>query len=82
MTFLGITIIICFLLDLEDMDVATKAGSTIVAKSSDEEEKKPKIAPRKKRKTNVEKSLEAVFDKFHQFSNDEFIRYITVTFVI
>ena len=56
-----------------------------MAKSSDKSEKntsnekKPKIAQRKKRETNVEKSLEAVFDKFNQFSNDEFLRYITVT---
>ena len=40
-----------------------------------------KIAQRKKRKTNVEKSLEVVFDKFYQFSNDEFLRYITVTLI-
>lgn len=45
-------------------------------------EKKPKIAQRKKRKTNVEKSLEAVFNKFNQFSNDEFLRYITVTLIM
>ena len=44
-------------------------------------ERKPKIAQKKKRKTNVEKSLEAVFDKFNQFSNDEFLRYITVTLI-
>lgn len=44
-------------------------------------ETKPKIAPKKKRKTNVEKSLEAVFDKFNQFSNDEFLRYSTVTLI-
>ena len=30
-------------------------------------ETKPKIAQKKKRKNNVEKSLEAVFDKFNQF---------------
>ena len=36
-------------------------------------EKKPKIAQKKKRKTNVEKSLEAVFEKFNQFSNEEFL---------
>ena len=59
-----------------------------MAKSRDEpekntsNEKKPKIAQRKKRKTNVEKSLEAVFDKFNQFSNDEFQRYLTVTLII
>ena len=41
-------------------------------------EKKPKIAQKKKRKTNVEKSLEAVFDKFNQFSNEESLRYVTV----
>ena len=44
-------------------------------------ETKPKIAPKKKRKTSVEKSLEAVFDKFNQFSNDEFLRYSTVTLI-
>lgn len=44
-------------------------------------ETKPKIAPKKKRKTNVEKSLGAVFDKFNQFSNDEFLRYSTVTLI-
>ena len=44
-------------------------------------ETKPKIAPKKKRKTNVEKSLEAVFDKFNQFSNDEVLRYSTVTLI-
>ena len=44
-------------------------------------ETKPKIALKKKRKTNVEKSLEAVFDKFNQFSNDEFLRYSTVTLI-
>ena len=44
-------------------------------------ETKPKIAQKKKRKTNVEKSLEAVFDKFNQFSNDEFLRYSTVTLI-
>ena len=44
-------------------------------------EKKPKIAQREKRKTNAEKSLEAVFDKFNQFSNDEFLRCITVTLI-
>ena len=42
-------------------------------------DKSEKEAQRKKRKTNVEKSLEAVFDKFNQFSNGEFLRYITVT---
>ena len=44
-------------------------------------ETKPKIAQKKKRKTNVEKSLGAVFDKFNQFSNDEFLRYSTVTLI-
>ena len=44
-------------------------------------EKKPKIAQKKKRKTNVEKSLEAVFDKFNQFSNEESLRYITVILI-
>ena len=44
-------------------------------------ETKPKIAQTKKRRTNVEKSLEAVFDKFNQFSNDEFLRYSTVTLI-
>ena len=44
-------------------------------------ETKPKIAPKKKRKTNVEKSLEAVFDKFNQFSNDKVLRYSTVTLI-
>ena len=43
-------------------------------------ETKPKIAQTKKRKTNVEK-FPAVFDKFNQFSNDEFLRYITVTLI-
>ena len=58
-----------------------------MAKSPDESEentsneKKPKIAPRKKRKTNVEKSLKAVFDKFNQLSSDEFLRYVTVTLI-
>ena len=44
-------------------------------------EKKPEIAQKKKRKTNVEKSLEAVFDKFNQFSNEESLRYITVILI-
>ena len=44
-------------------------------------ETKPKIAHKKKRKTNVEKSLEAVFDKFNQFSNDEFLRHITIVLI-
>ena len=48
-------------------------------KTSDE--KKPKIAQKKKRKTNVKKSLEAVFDKFNQFSKAEFLRYITVILI-
>ena len=43
--------------------------------------KKPQIAQKKKRKTNVEKSLEAVFDKFNQFSNEESLRYITVILI-
>ena len=44
-------------------------------------ETKPKIAQKKKGKTNVEKSLEAVFEKFNQFSNDEFLRHSTVTLI-
>ena len=62
---------------MEDIKEVTKAGGTNVVKSPE----KPKIAQKKKRKTNVEKSLEAVFDKFNQFSNDEFLRYITVTLI-
>ena len=70
-----------------DSKEVTKARGTNMAKSPEKPEqntsnkKKPQIAQKKKRKTNVEKSLEAVFDKFNQFSNDEFLSYITIILI-
>ena len=40
------------------------------------EDIKPKIVQKKKKKTKIEKSLDAVFEKFHESSNAEFLRYI------
>ena len=79
--------IVCFLQDFEDIKEVTQAGGTNVVKSPEKPEEntsnetKPKTSQKKKRKTNVEKPLEAIFDKFNQFSNDEFLRYITVTLI-
>ena len=59
---------------MEDIDKVTQAGGTCanVAKSPDEPEEntsseKPKIAQRKNRKTNVEKSPDAVLTNFISF---------------
>ena len=63
-----------------------QAGGTNVVKSPEKPEEntsnetKPKIAQKKKKKTNVEK-FPAVFDKFNQFSNDEFLRHITIVLI-
>lgn len=38
------------------------------------EKKQDNVIPKRKRKSNIEKSLEIVFEKFKQSSNDEFLR--------
>ena len=63
-----------FLVRFEDIKEVTRVGGTNVVESPEKPEEntynetKPKIAQKKKRKTNVEKSLEAFFDKFNQFN--------------
>jgi len=76
------------LVRVQDIREVTQAGGTNVAKPPDELRKTlpMKISLRLHRGkrgkcTNVEKSLEAVFDKFDQFLNDDFLRYSTVTLI-
>jgi len=62
-----------------DVDEVLGANTDGVKLTDDErapKEDKPKIVQKKRRKTNIEKSLDAVFNKFHDSSNTEFLRYI------
>ena len=67
-------LLLIFHLDDQVADlVLVKETQVTNAKTSNEE--KPKVVPKRKRKTNLEKALDATFEKFKQSSEEEFERY-------